>query len=253
MRLNRVLLILGSATSLLSATPESWHFKVVESHPQDREAFTQGLYYDREGLILGTGQYGGSSLRRVDLGTGKTQVYRKLDRRHFGEGVARHGKTLFQLTWKDGLVLLYDAATLKPKGSMRYRGEGWGLTSDGRDLIMSNGSSVLTGRNPATFAPIWNLNVTLNGRVVGSLNELEYIGGKIFANVWKSNEILVIDPQSGVVTATIDCSELVAEARRRYRRAGVLNGIAYDRKRGLLLVTGKNWDVIYLLRLFGGK
>jgi glutamine cyclotransferase len=245
--------MMGLASALLTAAPEEWGFEVVEDHPQDRGAFTQGLYYDHEGLVLGTGQYGRSSIRRVRLRTGNSLLHRKLDGRLFGEGVARHGATLFQLTWKAGVVLKYDAATLKPRGTLRYRGEGWGLTSDGKVLIMSNGSSVLTGRDPKSFAPIWDLKVTLHGRPLTALNELEFIGGKIFANVWQSNQIVVIDPLSGVVSAIIDCSGLVARAQQRQSGAGVLNGIAYDAQRKLLLVTGKNWDVIHALRLTGSK
>lgn len=229
--------------------PARWSYDVVGSYPQDAAAFTQGLCYDGETLFLGTGQYGASSVRRVDLESGRSALRRHLDPRLFGEGVAVHGNTLYQLTWKAGLVLTYDAETLRPGKPLRYRGEGWGLTSNGKVLIMSDGSATLTGRDPDSFDVVWRLPVTLAGRPVASLNELEFINGRIFANVWQRDEIVVIDPASGAAEAVIDCADLVAETRRRTRWAGVLNGIAYDRRRDLVLVTGKNWDRIYALRL----
>lgn len=231
----------------------SWSYEVEGSYPSDHGAFTQGLYYDEAGLVLGTGQYGRSSLRRVDLESGATLRQRALQRNYFGEGVARFGDALYQLTWKSGVALKYDADTLRPLGALGYRGEGWGLTSDGRVLIMSDGSDRLMGRDPETFAPRWQLRVTFRGRPVGSLNELEYIDGKIFANVWKSNYLFVIDPANGEVVATIDCRPLVKRAQSEYRSAGVLNGIAYDAQRDLLLVTGKNWPRIFALRLEDGE
>lgn len=247
--------IIGAVLSVpsMAGQPEQWAFKVVETCAQDPRAFTQGLLHDGRTLILGTGQYGQSSIRRVDLASGATLARRNLDRHLFGEGVARHGEILYQLTWKSGIVLKYKLRTMEPAGTARYRAEGWGLTSDGRVLIMSNGSDVLTGRDPTTFAPVWNLKVTKNGRPLAALNELEYIDGNVFANVWKSNEIVVIDLQSGAVKAVLDCSGLAAEARRRSQGAGVLNGIAYHTRRKLLLVTGKNWDVIYALKMTRSK
>jgi glutamine cyclotransferase len=222
---------------------------VVESFPQDPAAFTQGLCYDGATLYLGTGLYGSSSIRHVDLATGLTLRRKDLGRQLFGEGIALHGALLYQLTWQAGQVLTYDAKTLQPGATMRYQGEGWGLTSNGRELIMSNGSEVLCGRDPKTFAPLWHLRVTRNGLPVSALNELEYIKGRIYANVWKANEIVVINPKSGTVEAVLDCSGLMAAVQKRVRRAGVLNGIAYDARRDLVLVTGKNWDRVVTVRV----
>jgi glutaminyl-peptide cyclotransferase len=233
------------------AQPERWSYEVAGSYPSDTGAFTQGLCYDGETLFLGTGKYGESSVRRVKLETGKTLRRTDLDRRLFGEGVAQHGRLLYQLTWQAGLAVVYDAETLQQQKSFRYRGEGWGLTSNGRELVMSNGTSVLTGRDPATFAAVWSVRVTKAGRPVSALNELEFIKGRLYANVWRSDEVMVIDPQTGVVEAVLDFSALTAATRARVREAEVLNGIAYDARRDLLLVTGKCWDRIYAVKIKG--
>lgn len=240
---------MSGSLALAEGPPAQWSYEVVETLPHDPDAFTQGLAHDGAVLYLGTGKYGASSIRRVDPPTGVASARVDLDGRLFGEGVAKHGGVLYQLTWRSGLVLTYDAATLRRGRTLSYRGEGWGLTSDGRQLIMSNGSDVLTGRDPETFAALWNLPVTRDGRPVTQLNELEFINGRIFANVWKSDEIVVINPSSGRVEAVMDCSALVRETRQRVPSAGVLNGIAYDERRGLVLVTGKLWDRIYVLRV----
>lgn len=237
------------ALPLWGEAPARWTYKVAETYPHDRAAFTQGLHYDGTTLFLGTGRYGASSVRRVDLASGRAKARQNLHPRLFGEGVTLHGERLFQLTWKSGVALVYDAASLELKETLRYRGEGWGITSDGHLVITSDGSDTLTARDPETFAVVWRVGVTLDGRPLRELNELEYIDGRIYANVWKRDEIMVINPTSGVVEATLDCSALTAEVRGRFGTADVLNGIAYDARHKHLLVTGKYWDRVYALEV----
>ncbi len=163
--------------------------------------------------------------------------------------MARHGDLLYQLTWKAGVALTYDARTLEPVGQFHYRGEGWGITSDGTHLVMSNGSTTLTGRKPGDFSVAWTRPVTLSGRPLSNLNELEFINGRIYANVFQHDFVAVIEPASGVVDAVIDFSPLVGAMRKAAPRSGVLNGLAWDARRGLLLVTGKNWNRLHAVRV----
>ena len=213
-------------------------------YPHDARAFTQGLAWHDGVLYEGTGREGTSVLRTIDLATGSTTAYRKLDARLFGEGVAVHGDEIFQLTWKSGRAYVYDRATLDYKRQFRYRGEGWGLASDGTHLVMSDGSSVLRFLDPATFETVRRVRVRDGRTPVENLNELEVVDGEVFANVWYDRRIARIDPATGTVTGWLDGSELV-------RRAGVtdrehvLNGIAFDPENRRLLLTGKYWPAVF--------
>lgn len=247
LRIVSLLVLLAAFRAI--AEPAAIAYEVVATYPQNEDAFTQGLYFDGDGLLLGTGQYGKSSLRRVDLASGRTLQNVKLGKRFFGEGIARHGDVIYQLTWKSGVAFTYNARTLKAGASLSYRGQGWGITSDGRTLITSSGNGTLIGRDPANFAPVWSLQVTRAGRRVTGLNELEFINNRIYANVWKSNEVLVINPISGAVESVLDLSVVVTDMKSKLPGVGVLNGIAFDARRNLVLVTGKNWRLIYALRL----
>ena len=220
----------------------------TKQYPHDTRAFTQGFAWHDGTLYEGTGRYGTSVLRTVDLATGRTGRYRKLDARFFGEGVAVLGDEVFQLTWENGWAFVYDRETLTPTRRFRIVGEGWGLTTDGTRLILSNGSSVLRFLDPATGQVTGRVLVTSGGQPVANLNELEWVdagtGGEILANVWHSPRIARIDPATGNVTGWLDGSELIRRAGVTDREQ-VLNGIAYDPEGKRLLLTGKLWPAVY--------
>ena len=233
---------------------------VVARYPHDRGAFTQGLQYLGNGRYLeSTGQVGESGVRVSDLKTAKVlrQVPTPLATA-FGEGSTLLGKTVYHITWQDGVAFSFDLGTLRETGRHRYPGEGWGLTNDGKSLIMSSGSAQLVWRDPKTFAPQRSVTVTAGGREVGNLNELEYVQGSIYANIWLTDQIARIDPQSGKVTAWIDVSALTREAtlsatrqRRPLTFDDVPNGIAYVPERGTLLLTGKRWPTLFEVKVSG--
>jgi glutamine cyclotransferase len=225
------------------AAPLAFRLKVVRSYPHDPRAFTQGLLFLDGKLYESTGLLGRSSVRRVDLASGQAEVQSSLPAELFGEGLAQVGQRLFQLTWKNGVVLVWDLSTLKKQAELVYEGEGWGLCFNGRQLIMSDGSDRLTRRNATTFAKEGEVHVRLAGRPLVNLNELECAGDLIYANVWQDNHIARIDARNGEVTAWIDASGLLAPAEAA--AADVLNGIAEMPSTGHLLVTGKLWPHLY--------
>ena len=224
-------------------------YEIVNSYPHDPEAFTQGLVYDRDDVIYeGTGLCGRSSLRRVELKTGRIIEQINLPGTLFGEGISLWEESIIQLTWQSGLGLVYGKENLTEIGRFEYRTEGWGLTHDNTSLIMSDGSSTLYILDPETFREMGRINVTLGGRPLKGLNELEYIKGEIYANVWPTSRIAIISPQTGEVRGEIDLSGLMP-----YSRIGgsvdLLNGIAYDSQSGRIFVTGKLWPRLYEIRL----
>ena len=222
--------------------------EVLRSWPHDPDAFTQGLVYRDGHLYEGTGLHARSSLREVELETGEVLRQVDLDSEYFGEGVALlHGK-LYQLTWRSHVGFIYDATTFTREGRFDYTTEGWGLTEDGTSLIQSDGTSVLRFRDPATFQVQRTVLVTDAGREVPRLNELEYIHGEIYANVWGSDWIARIDPATGHVNAWLDLSGLLPPEERTGDE-DVLNGIAYDAQHDWLLVTGKLWPRLFALRV----
>lgn len=221
--------------------------EVVASRPHDRKAFTQGLVWDHGTLLESTGLYGQSSLRRLNAATGAVEKQVDLPGMYFGEGLALvpgEGGTLVQLTWQEGEALLWRADRFERRGSFTYEGEGWGLCYDGARLVMSDGSGTLLFRDAATFAEIGRVEVTLRGRRVTRLNELECADGWVYANVFGSEVILRIDPVSGTVTATVDASGLLTPADAD--GTDVLNGIAYDPEDGVFYVTGKLWPKLFV-------
>lgn len=224
--------------------PTTKAVKVVASFPHDPTAFTQGLVVEGNTIYESTGQYGNSSLRHVDLETGEISLKVPLRSDLFGEGITVMGDDLYQLTWKARACLLFDKKTLQWKKSLGYTGEGWGLTNDGKFLYMSDGTSTIRVIDPLTFKVVRRLRVKNGRRYQSKLNELEFIDGKIWANVWYEDRIAEIDPQSGKITAWIDCRN-VYPANRRPDREHVLNGIAIDAASGRIFVTGKNWPKIY--------
>ncbi len=218
-------------------------FKVVAAYPHDPNAFTQGLAIHEGQLYEGTGQYGASTLRRVDLATGRPEKQRALGPQYFGEGIAILDGLVYQLTWQNGVVVVYDLETFEVERTMRYTGEGWGLTHDGRQLIMSDGSATLRFRDPQTFAVTREIEVRAAGAPVTRLNELEYIDGEIWANIWYDDRIARISPADGNVLGFVDLATLYPASARSSE--AVLNGIAYDAAAKRLFVTGKNWPQLY--------
>ena len=222
-------------------------YTVVRTYPHDRRAFTQGLQYLDGLLYEGTGQNGQSSIRRVKLETGEVLQQRELSKEHFGEGIVVRNSEIFQLTWQSGIGFVYDAKTFAPKRTFRYAGEGWGLTQDAQGLIMSDGTDTLRFLEASTFKERRRIKVTALGRPLKSLNELEFVKGEVFANVWMEDTIARIDPASGKVTAWIDLGGLLTPAERA--TADVLNGIAYDAAGDRRFVTGKWWPKLFEIKL----
>ena len=227
--------------------------EVLAAYPHDPAAYTQGLLWADGVLYESTGLYGESSLRRVDLARGAVLQRVDLPADLFGEGLAllppRAGEPagrLLQLTWKAGKAFAWDAASLAPRGSFSYRGEGWGLCWDGRRLVMSDGSGGLTFRDPEDFAATGRVGVRLRGRPVNGLNELECVGGSVYANVYTTSMIVRIDPGDGRVTATIDASGLLSADEAK--GAEVLNGIAYNPTSDTFYITGKRWPKLFEVR-----
>jgi len=224
-------------------------FRIIDRYVHDTTAYTQGLVYVDGVLYESTGQYGRSGVRRVDLATGAVERSVPISSDQFGEGLAMLGDRLYQLTWKSGVAYVYDT-TLRKLDSLQYQGEGWGLTTDGTSLIMSDGSDRLSFRDPVTFRVQRTLTVRFSSQApVGNLNELEYVDGELFANVYQSDWILRIDPESGVVTEVIDLAGIMPGYDAASTEEFVLNGIAYDRTTHELLVTGKQWPLLFRIAL----
>jgi glutamine cyclotransferase len=222
-----------------------WGFRVVNTYPHDPTAFTQGLIYHDGFLYEGTGLYGQSSIRKVELQTGRVLQSRSLPQKYFGEGITLFQNRFYQLTWQNQEGFIYDL-NFSPVGRFTYPTEGWGLTHDGARLIMSDGSAQLYFLNPRTLRPERTLTVRAAGQPVARLNELEYIQGRIWANVWQTNRIAIINPQNGQVEAWLDLTglSLLAQARNPHPDA-VLNGIAYDSQNRRIFVTGKLWPFLF--------
>jgi glutamine cyclotransferase len=222
-------------------------FQVVRSFPHDRQAFTQGLIY-REGVLYeGTGLNGRSGIRKVKLETGEVLQTQPLDPQYFGEGITDWKASLIQLTWRSEVGFVYDLATFKQTRTFNYRGEGWGLTHDKTRLIMSDGSAELRFLDPETLAETGRLTVRDGRERVSDLNELEYVDGEVFANVWQTDRIARISPKDGRVTGWIDLTGLLPPGERA--TDAVLNGIAYDASTRRLFVTGKLWPRLFEIEL----
>jgi len=223
-------------------------YEVVNSWPHLRSHFTQGLVYHDGKLYESTGQYGSSLLCRLDLKSGEVKKKVDVDRQYFAEGMTILNDRIFQLTWQAHKGFIYDLKDFKPLGEFAYDGEGWGLTNDGQSLIMSDGTNKLRFLDPQSFSVVRTVEVFDQGKPLLDLNELEYIKGEIYANIWHSDRIVRIDPKTGKITAWINLAGL------RPQEDGddgdnVLNGIAYDSKTDRLFVTGKRWSKLYEIRL----
>ena len=232
---------------LLAATPVHT-YRIKNTYPHDPSAFTQGLVY-RDGILYeSTGLRGRSSVRRVSLETGNILSQTSLLPEFFGEGIAVFGDRIYQLTWTTGVGFIYDKKTLALLQEFRYGIEGWGMTHDGKFLIVSDGSATLYYWDPQTFREAKRLSVTAGGKPVTNLNELEFVEGEIYANIWQQDRIARISPETGEVTGWIDLKGLLAPADR-HGVEDVLNGIAYDPAKKRLFVTGKLWPKLFEIEI----
>jgi glutamine cyclotransferase len=243
----------GANTAAQSRTADTAGAKlipheVVASYPHDPQAFLQGLVWHDGGFYESTGQHGQSSLRRVEFPSGKVVKKHDLSREYFGEGLALVGDNLVQLTWETKKGFVYDRETFGLVKEFTYDTEGWGLTFDGKNLILSDGTSELTFMDPGTFKPTRKLRVTFNGRPLDQLNELEFIEGEIWANVWHEDVILRIDPATGHVSSYLNLKDIRPRETLGDSEA-VLNGIAYDAAGKRIFVSGKRWPRIFEIRM----
>jgi glutamine cyclotransferase len=249
-----------SASPVPSASPapsyaplERLTWQTVSTRPHDTAAWTEGLLLDRSSnLYESTGLVGQSTIRQVDPMTGAVIRSVALPANLYGEGLALAGDQFVQLTWKDGVALVWDAATLTQTGSFRYTGEGWGLCNDGTRLVMSDGSPTLTFRDLMTFEVVGTVDVTVQGQPVYQLNELECVHGSVWANVWETPWIVRIDPATGFVTGALDTTGIITPDPSVADAGAVLNGIAYDPAADTFLLTGKRWPSLFEVRISGG-
>lgn len=231
----------------MAATPVQG-FKVVKSYPHDPSAFTQGLFFHDGHLFEGTGLRGRSSIRKVEIETGRVVQAVDLPGDVFGEGITQWGDRLIGITWQEQTAFVLDLKTFKLWRKFNYPGEGWGITHNDRELIMSDGTAELRFLDPLTFKELRRLRVTADGRPVDQLNELEWVNGEVYANIWQTDRIARIDPKNGRVLGWIDLTGLLP-ASQRTGQDDVLNGIAYDAAKKRLFVTGKLWPKLFEIEL----
>jgi glutamine cyclotransferase len=239
--------IMTIAQTPTGSTLPVYGYQIVRVYPHDPKAFTQGLQYVDGVFYEGTGQVGQSSIRKVDVETGKVLQQRDVPAPHFGEGITVWKNDLIELTWQTHVAFVYDRKTFEPKKQFRYPGEGWGLTHDGANLIMSDGTSDLRVLDPVTFVEKRRIKVTVAGAPLRELNEVEFVKGEIFANIWQTEYIARISPETGKVAGYIDLRGLLSPADRA--RTDVLNGIAYDAEHDRLFVTGKWWPKLFEIKV----
>lgn len=237
----------GSSQFLLLSDiiPTRYTFRIKKSYPHDKTAYTQGFEFHNGYFFEGTGTEGKSSLRKVDVNTGEVLKFRSLPAELFGEGITRIGSQIFQVTYRSQVGFVYDAESFDVLRKIYYQNkEGWGLTNNGKEIIMSDGTNKLFFMDTVYFSPQRTLSVYDNEREVGMLNELEFINGRIYANRYLTDEIVIIDPESGKVEGKIDLTGILPQ-KERDASTDVLNGIAYDREGDRIFVTGKNWPKVY--------
>lgn len=236
-----------SPTTLAEGNTAVCSYEIVETYPHDPSAFTQGLIYDDGKLYESTGLYGKSSIRKVDLETGEVLQTEKLSDRYFGEGMTLWQDRLIQLTWVAKKGIVYDRQTLEQIATFTYSTQGWGLTHNEQELILSDGSDILYFLDPDTYEEVKQIQVTDGQRPVDKLNELEFVNGEIWANVWLSDRIARIDPETGNVLGWIDLTGIIDPVPTPKQDA-VLNGIAYDAESDRLFVTGKLWSKLFEIK-----
>ena len=242
------LVSLGSSTGGQEAPVTRYRCEVVHVYPHDTSAFTQGLLFRKGFLFESTGLNSRSTLRKVRLETGEILDQRNLDSAYFAEGLADWGNHLVQLTLHSGIGFVYDLQTFALTQTFRYSGEGWGLTRHRDRLIMSDGTSTLRFLDPDTFVETGRISVTENGNPIANLNELEIVRGNLFANVWPTDDIVIIDPDTGIITGRLDLGGLLSSAECAHP-VDVLNGIAYDAEGDRVFITGKLWPKLFEIRL----
>jgi glutamine cyclotransferase len=251
-----VVLVIGSAILVLlndrpvNTTPVSYTYDVVKVYPHDQNAFTQGLVIEKSVLYESTGLYGNSTLRRVDLETGNVLKIYALPNQFFGEGITVFGDNIIQLTWQSQTGFVYDKHSFDLLREFSYPTEGWGITYNGSALIMSDGTATLYFLDPETFEKVGQVEVHDNDPVT-YLNELEYINGEVYANIWGEERIAVIDPQTGQVKGWIDLTGIYNQENRDTNN--ILNGIAYDAEADRLFVTGKMWSQLFQIKIIALK
>ena len=228
--------------------PQFYTYRVVAEYPHSRTSYTQGLQFVDGELWEGTGEYGHSRLMRTDLATGKILAKSDNSAKEFGEGITVLGDKIYQLTWLNGKMHIYDRKSLKLIATHTYKGEGWGLTTDGAKLYMSDGTHAIRVLNAETLQQERRIGVTLRGESLHNINELEWIDGKIWANIYTTDYIAIINPQNGVVEGVVNLSGILPTTERDYK-TDVLNGIAYDKATNRILVTGKNWSKLFEIKL----
>jgi glutamine cyclotransferase len=237
----------NSHSNTASETPLNYTFSVVNVYPHDRTAFTQGLVFENGVLFEGTGLYGESTLRRVELETGNVLQLYNLSAQFFGEGITVFEDKIIQLTWQSHKGFVYDKSSFELLREFSYSTEGWGITHNGSRLIMSDGTATLHFLNPETFEEMGTVDVYYDGTPVTKLNELEYVHGEIYANIWQTEKIAIINPQTGAVRAWIDMSGI--RNWENLYAGDVLNGIAYDSVEDRLFITGKSWSLLFQIEL----
>ena len=237
------------ATGACRGAVPVYTYAIVHTYPHDVHAFTEGLLYHNGVLYESTGLERQSTIRKVRLETGEVLQKIAIPPQYFGEGLVIWNRQLISLTWKSHVGFVFDLATLKLQRKFHYEGEGWALTHDDTQLIMSDGTADLRRLDPLTLRETGRIHVTLDGQPISNVNELEWVKGEIYANVWQSNFLLRIDPATGHVLGVIDLTGLLADNYRVPGETDVLNGIAYDAEHDRLFVTGKNWPKLFEIRL----
>lgn len=240
----------ASATIKLknNVAPQRYGYRILKTYPHDPDAYTQGLFYHEGYLYEGTGQWGSSSLRKVDLETGKIIQSYNLEEKYFGEGIALLQDKIFQLTWTSEIGFTYDMKTFSKTGTFHFNTQGWGLTSNEKELIMSDGSNTIYFMEPQQFNEVRRIEVYDDQGSIESLNELELIGDDLFANVYQTDKIVIINPHTGAVKAFIDFKGLLQPGEKT-KNTDVLNGIAWDKEKNRIFVTGKKWPKLFQVEL----
>lgn len=242
------LAVLTMAGSCNAKPVIDYHYRIIESFPHGTNVFTQGFEYHQGVLYESAGLRGQSRLFTRSLNNSNPDNQQRLDDQYFAEGITLFNDKVYQLTWQSQKGFIYQQKSLKPAGTFTIKGEGWGLTNNGKHLIVSNGTSRISFLNPRDFSFSHSIDVTLNKQPLAKINELEWIDNLIYANIWQSNWIVMIDPQTGQVVAKANLTDLLPNTLRT-AKTDVLNGIAYDHDQQRLLVTGKNWPRIYHIEL----
>tara|TARA_R110001583_G_scaffold311_8_gene2838 strand:- start:7962 stop:8999 length:1038 start_codon:yes stop_codon:yes gene_type:complete len=239
---------------MADTSPLIYTYKIINTYPHDKEAYTQGLEFYNGFLYESTGKNGSSYIRKVELTTGKVLQQKDLDPQYFGEGITLFNNKIYQLTWQGGIGLVYDLETFEKEKEFKYTKsrEGWGLTNDGKNIIKSEGTERIWFLNPETLVEERYIEAYTNDRKVEKLNELEYINGLIYANIWQQNSILIINPLSGKVEGVANLNDLKKEIQKIQNLVDdddVLNGIAYDKESNRIFVTGKHWSKLFEIEL----